>query len=456
VAKEPISIPEPEWKAVFDESLEYFRNLLRFDTTNPPGNEREACEYLGSILEKEQIDYEILESAPDRANLVCRLRGDGSLRPLLLNAHLDVVAAERPYWTHDPFGGVLADGFVWGRGALDMKHMAVMSLMTVILLNRHKAGLKRDLVFAAVADEETGGGYGSGWLVEQHPDKVRAEYALGEIGGFSRTVDGKRFYPVQIAEKGICWLRLKAKGAPGHGSLPNWEGAVGKIGKAAQRLGSQRLPFHCTPQAAVFVETMAGHQPFPKGLVLRQVLNRRLSHLVIDKIIPEKGLARMLYATLHNTANPTIIRGGEKVNVLPSEATLEVDGRVLPGQAQEDFLREVRAVIGDGYEIEVLEFKPAVSAPPDDPILEAMGEVLRKHDRSAVVIPNMVPGFTDAKHYSRLGTRCFGFSPAKMPEGFDFIDLMHGHDERIPVEGFFFGVRVLFDLVARLCTGLKP
>ncbi len=452
MGRESLSIPDSEWKAVFDEALECFRNLLRFDTTNPPGNEREACEYLGAILRKERVGCEILESAPDRANLVCRLPGDGSLPPLLLNAHLDVVPVERAYWTHDPFGGVVEDGFVWGRGALDMKHMAAMSLMTVLLLGRHRAALKRDLIFAAVADEEAGGEYGSGWLVEHHPEKVRAEYGLGEIGGFSRIVNGKHFYPVQIAEKGICWFRLKARGAPGHGSLPNWEGAVGKIGKAAYRLGSRRLPFHRTSQAAVFVETMAEHQSFPKGLLLRQVLNPRLSPLILDKVIPDKGLARMLYAIFHNTANPTVIRGGDKVNVLPSEATLEVDGRVLPGQTEEDFLREVAAVIGKDCEFEVLEFKPAVSADPDDPILGYMNEVLRRHDPSAVVIPNMVPGFTDAKHYSRLGIRCFGFSPVRLPEGFPYVELMHGHDERIPVEGFFFGVRVLFDLVAQLCT----
>jgi acetylornithine deacetylase/succinyl-diaminopimelate desuccinylase-like protein len=451
MANASFAVPESEWKAVYEEALEHFRSLLRFDTTNPPGNEREACEFLGAILRKERIGNEILESAPGRANLVCRLPGDGSLPPLLLNAHLDVVPAERAHWTHDPFGGVLDRGFVWGRGALDMKHMAAMSLMTILLLHRHRAALKRDLIFAAVADEETGGRQGSEWLVERHPEKVRAEYALGEIGGFNRVVAGTHFYPVQVAEKGICWLRLRAKGEPGHGSLPNWDGAVAKIGRAAHLLGSKRLPFHCTPQAAVFVETMAEHQPFPRGLVLRQVLNRRLSDRILDRLMPDKGLARLLYATLHDTANPTILRAGEKVNVLPSEAILEVDGRVLPGRSRDQFLREITDVIGEGYEIEVLEFKPAVSAPPDDPILRSMNEVLRRHDPLAVVVPNMVSGFTDAKHYSRLGIRCFGFSPVKLPEGFDFIGLMHGHDERIPVDGFFFGVRVLFELAAHLC-----
>ncbi len=444
--------PTTDWQAVFDEALGYFRDLLRIDTTNPPGNEKEAIDYLAGILRREGIPHEILESAPGRANLVCRLEGSGARPPLLLNAHVDVVAAEKEHWTHDPFGAVLDQGCIWGRGALDMKNMVIMSLMAVLLAKRHDLPLERDLVFAAVADEEAGGKYGSGWLVEHHPEKVKAEYALGEVGGFTNVVGGKRFYPVQIAEKGICWLKLKARGEPGHGSLPNWEGAVAKIGRAAHRIGTRRLPFHVTPEARVFIETMASHQPFPKGFILRRVLSPLWSRWILERLIPDKGLARMLYAILHNTANPTIIRGGEKVNVLPSEATLEVDGRILPGQGAEDFVQEVSRVVGDEIEIEVIDYKPAVGADPDDPILKVMNEVLARHDPGAIVVPNMIPAFTDANHYSRLGIRCFGFSPVKLPEGFRFAELMHGHDERIPVEGFCFGVRVLAELVARVCA----
>lgn len=447
-----IKISESEHEKAFKEALAYFQTLLRFDTTNPPGNEKKACEYLGSILAKEEIPFTILESAPGRANLICRLASDGSHQPLLLNAHLDVVPAEKENWSHDPFGGEVDQGCVWGRGALDMKHMAVLSLMSLILLNRHKARLKRDLIFAAVADEEAGGAYGSGWLVDNHPDKIRAEYALGEIGGFSRVINGKHFYPVQIAEKGICWLRIRAKGDPGHGSLPNWEGTVGRIGEAASRLGRTRLPLHVTAETEEFVNTMAKHQPFPKGWVLKKILNPRWNRIVLDKVLPDKAMARSLYAVLHNTANPTIIRGGEKVNVLPSEATLEVDGRILPGQTLEGFLKEVKAVIGKGYEVEVARYKPGVSVSPRDPILGYMADALRLHDPSAIVVPYMVPGFTDATNYHRLGIRCFGFAPVKLPEDFNFVDLIHGHDERIPVEGFRFGLRVLYDLVSKLCT----
>ncbi len=446
------SIHKSGSEKVFNEALKHFQSLLRMDTSNPPGNEKQACEYIGSVLRKEKIPFEILESAPGRANLVARLQGDGSRSPLLLNAHLDVVPVEKEHWSHDPFGGEVDQGFLWGRGALDMKNMAAMSLMSLILLHRQKKPLKRDLIFTAVADEEAGGAFGSGWLVENHPEKIRAEYALGEFGGFSRIVDGNHFYPVQIAEKGICWLRIRAKGDPGHGSLPNWDGSVGRIGRAAHLLGKTRLPFHLTRQTREYVNTLAEHQSFPKNRVLKQVLNPRLSRMVLERLLPDKDVARSLYAVLHNTANPTVIRGGNKVNVLPTEAVLDVDGRILPGQTDEDFVREVRNVIGKGYEIEVRRYQPGVTVSPRDPILGYMADALRHHDPSAIVVPYMLPGFTDATHLSRLGIRCFGFSPVKLPENFNFLGLIHGHDERIPVEGFRFGLRVLSDLVGTLCT----
>jgi acetylornithine deacetylase/succinyl-diaminopimelate desuccinylase-like protein len=322
----------------------------------------------------------------------------------------------------------------------------------MVLAKRYKLPLKRDLIFAAVADEESGGQYGSGWLVDNHPDQIRAEYAFGEIGGFNRSIDGKRFYPVQIAEKGICWLKITSRGEPGHGSLPNWQGAVGSIGRAASLLGSVRLPFHKTLEAQVFVQTMAKHQPLPKNRILLQVLNPRVSTFILEHVFPDKSMASSLYAMFHNTANPTVIHGGEKINVLPSEATLLVDGRTLPGQSLEDFLREIKAVIGKGYDVRVIQHMPAVSVSPKDPILGYIEDALRPHDPQAIVVPYMAPGFTDAKHYSRLGIRCFGFSPVQLPKNFNFVELMHGHDERIPVEGFRFGLRVLFDLVADLCT----
>ena len=445
-------LPDSEWRSVEQEAVQYLQHLIRIDTTNPPGNEAEACAYLASILARDQLPYEILESAPGRGNLVCRLRGNGSAPPLLLNAHLDVVGVEPSRWSHDPFGGELDQGCIWGRGALDMKNMAVMSLMTVLLVCRHKIPLWRDLVFAAVADEEAGGTFGSAWLVREHPEKVRAEICLGEIGGFSRKIGGRNFYPVQIAEKGICWFKVKTTGEPGHGSVPVWNGAVARIGRAAHLLGTARLPFHRTEEGAVFLETLAKHLPFPKAAVLKAALRPRWSNFVLDRLFPDPSAARGLYALLHNTANPTLLRAGEKVNVVPSEASLEVDGRTLPGQTSEDLLREVRELLGKGYDFEVLFEMPPLSGSPADPVLALMEQALRRHDPDAIVAPTMVPGFTDAKYYSRLGTRCFGFSPVRIPENFQFLNLMHGHDERIPIDGFLFGLRVLFDLVVALCA----
>lgn len=445
-------LPESQWRSVEQEAVRHLQHLIRIDTTNPPGNEAEACAYLASILARDKIPFDILESAPGRGNLVCRLRGNGSAPPLLLNAHLDVVAVEPSRWSHDPFGGEIDQGCIWGRGALDMKNMAVMSLVSLLLVHRHKIPLRRDLVFAAVADEEAGGTFGSAWLVREHPEKVRAEICLGEIGGFSREIGGKHFYPVQIAEKGICWFKVKTAGEPGHGSVPVWNGAVARIGRAAQLLGTSGLPFHRTEEGAVFFETLAKHLPFPKAAVLRAVLHPRWSNFVLGHLFPDPSAARGLYALLHNTANPTILRAGEKVNVVPSEASLEVDGRTLPGQTSEDLLREVRQLLGEGYDFEVLFEMPALSGSPTDPVLAFMERALRRWDPEAIVAPTMVPGFTDAKHYSRLGARCFGFSPVRIPENFQFLNLMHGHDERIPVDGFLFGLRVLFDLVVALCA----
>jgi acetylornithine deacetylase/succinyl-diaminopimelate desuccinylase-like protein len=236
-----------DWTAARAEAIGFLKDLIRIDTTNPPGNERAAAEWIARLLDREGIPYQLLESEPGRASLVARLQGSGAKPPLLLNAHLDVVPADREHWTHDPFAAVEADGFVWGRGALDMKNMAAMSLETVLLLHREHVALDRDVIFAAVADEEAGSRHGSLFLAEKHPDLVRAAFVLGEVGGHSVTVGATRFYPVQISEKGICWFELTAKGEPGHGSMPHSNNAVVRLARAVAALGGTRLPQHTTP-----------------------------------------------------------------------------------------------------------------------------------------------------------------------------------------------------------------
>jgi len=447
-------VSEIDWPSVYEEATVLFRDLLRIDTTNSPehpGNEIEGCRYIEQVLAREGLGCRILESAPGRGNLVTRLEGDGTGgEPILLSAHLDVVPADPEHWEHPPFEAEIHDGFLWGRGAIDMKNMAAMELMAVLLLKRHGARLKRDLIFAAVADEEAGCALGSLWLAEHHPELIRGEYAISEIGGFTMHAGGKRFYPVQVAEKGVAWLTIRAMGSPGHGSLPNPDNPIPKIARAAEKLGMQRLPHHLTRVVRRFLDELADHHPFPDSLVLRSLMRPSTAAFVLDRVFPDESLASTFDAVLHNTANPTILKAGLKVNQVPGEASLQVDGRLLPGQTGADLVREIEALIGPGYAITIDRELKAVEGDPDDPIVDRIRAVLSRHDPEGIVVPTMIPGFTDAKAYDQLGMKCWGFSPVRLPPDLKFAQMFHGHNERIPVEGFHFGVRVLFELVTDL------
>lgn len=439
-----------DWDDTFREALSHFKTLIRFKTVNPPGNEKPAAEYLAEVFGQEGLEPIVLDSAPNRANIVCRLPGTGEAPPILLNAHLDVVQVEVSKWSCDPFAATEKDGCIYGRGAVDMKNMVAMSAMCLVLLKRAGIPLKRDLIFCGVADEESGGEYGAKFMVDQHPDKVRAEYSIGEMGGFPMEMDGKRIYLIQVAQKGACWLRITTQGDPGHGSIPDRNGALVKAAGIAATLGTKRLPQHNVESVTRFINQLSNHLKFPKNMVFKQLLNPMLSETLLEKVIPQKDLARGLAAMLHNTAAPTVFRSGDKINVIPSEATVEVDGRILPGFLKEDFIREIRTLIGEEPEIEVVREMAPTQAPVDDRIMDLMKDAIRKHDPSASTAPYLSTGYTDAAHWEKLGMKCYGFSPLLLPKDVSFVHLVHGHDERIPVEGFRFGLRVLFELVAKL------
>ncbi len=443
---------EINWDDAFDEALGHFKTLIRFKTVNPPGNEKPAAEYLAEVFRKEGLEPEVLDSAENRANVVCRLRGNGDKAPILLNGHLDVVPVEPDKWSCDPFEAIEKDGCIYGRGAVDMKNMLATSAMCLLLLKRAGVPLKRDLIFCGVADEETGGDYGAKFMVNEHPDKVRAEYSISEVGGFPLEIFGIRFYLIQVAQKGICWLKIKTRGDPGHGSFPNKNSALIKAAGIAATLGTKRLPQHNVEAATRFIKLLSRHLKFPKNIIFKQLLNPVLSNVILDRLIPQEDTARALEAMLHNTANPTVIRAGEKTNVIPSEAILEVDGRPLPGFTKEDFIKEVRTLIGDEAEIEVFREIAPAEAPSGDPIVDIIDEIISRQDPGALVTPYLVTGSTDATHWKRLGMKCYGFSPVKLPQDASFTSLFHGHDERIPVEGFRFGLKVLFELVTKLVT----
>lgn len=437
-----------DWQAVNAEAIALFKALLRIDTTNPPGNERAAADYLAGVLAKEGIEHRIFEREPGRASLVARLRGNGKKAPLLLNGHLDVVPVDPDFWTHPPFEAVEADGCIWGRGAIDMKNMVTMGLVTLLLAKRTGLALERDLIFAAVADEEAGSHEGALYLVEEHPEEVRAEYVLNEVGGHTLYMGASRFYPIQVSEKGICWFEMTVEGQPGHGSMPRPDNAVVRLGRALERLGTTRLPQRVTPVVEGFLRTLAAGAPFPRSKILPLVLNPTFAGTLLD-MLQKQNLEQAIGidAMLRNTASPTMLEAGKKVNVIPSSARARVDGRILPGQSVEEFLAEVQHVVGPDVKINVFDHHDGTVFSEKTPLYDTIVRVLRERDPDGVPVPYMIPGFTDSFAYARLGAVCYGFSPVRLGPELNFTRMYHGHDERIPVDGFTWGLRTLWDVV---------
>jgi acetylornithine deacetylase/succinyl-diaminopimelate desuccinylase-like protein len=431
------------------------RALLRIDTTNPPGNERPAAELVARDLAEVGYEPRFLEAAPTRTNVVVRHRGSGAKPPLLLTAHLDVVEADPARWKHSPFAGEEHEGCLWGRGAIDMKNMAAMCTAIMRRLARERVRLERDVIFAAVADEETGCDLGSRFLVEQHRDLVEAEFAIGESGGFSLHLGDMTVYPVQVAEKGFCWIRARIVGEPGHGSMPKHDSVVTRLGEALAALGRARLPVHPTSYVSDFLAALRARQP-----ALVQPLVRLIArpHLLarVARLVPGASIARSFSALLSNTAAATVVRAGAKTNVIPGVAEFEIDGRTLPGQRDEDLLAELHAVLGDEVELEIVKSAPpTVTEPIASPVFESIVRAIGAREPEAIVVPYMIPGFTDAKYFTRTGARWYGFSPVKLEKssGIRFADMFHGIDERVPIAGLAWGVEVLDAVIRDVCGG---
>lgn len=428
-------------------AIAHLKALLRIPSINPPGNEGPCVEYVARVLSEHGIEHTIVESHGGRPNVVGRLRGSGKKKPLLLNAHLDVVPVDRHKWTRDPFGAEEAEGCIWGRGAIDMKNMAAMSLATIVALK--SVPLDRDLIFAAVADEEAGSNHGALYLVQNRPELVSAEYVIGEGGGHTLHVGKRQICPIQVAEKGICWFELTAHGEPGHGSMPHPDNAVVKLARAIERLGEVRLPPHVLPVVEQFLQEVAGGaSPAIPTLLHPRFANHLLG--VLERLDPSR--ARGIGAMLRNTVSPTMLEAGTKVNVIPSKASAHLDGRIIPGQTIAQFLDEIRTVVGPDLDITVHEQHEGVVFSSDTPLYTAIAMKLAKFAPEATVVPYLIPGFTDAFAYARMGATCYGFAPVKLPPGLDFTKMFHGHDERIPVDGFVWGTDVLSDLVRDFCA----
>ncbi len=424
--------------AAEDEVVDICRDLIRIDTSNfgddsGPG-ERAAAEYVAEKLGEVGLEVKIYESTRGRTSVVTRVEGEDPRRgALLMHGHLDVVPANAADWRFDPFEGVIADGCVWGRGAVDMKDMDAMILSVV--RDRLRSGRKppRDVVLAFLADEEAGGQLGARWLVDHHADQFEGcTEGIGEVGGFSITVnDDLRLYLVETAQKGMAWMRLVADGTAGHGSMINEDNAVTALCEAVARLGRHEFPIHITKTVRGFLDEVS------------QALGIELDADDIEGTIARLGpIARVIGATIRNTANPTMLDAGYKLNVIPGQAAAHVDGRFLPGY-EEEFLAQVDELLGPKVRWEMVHSDIAMETGFDGALVEAMAAALQAEDPGARAVPYCLSGGTDAKSFSRLGIRCFGFAPLRLPPDLDFSAMFHGVDERVPVDALRFGTRVL-------------
>ena len=432
---------------IYRRPAELLQHLIRFDTTNPPGNEAACIAYLRDLLTAAGIETKVVARDPNRPNLIARLHGRGTAPPLLLYGHVDVVTTAGQQWTHPPFGGDEAEGYIWGRGALDMK--GGIAMMTAALLRAKIEGADPpgDVILAALSDEENWGDYGAQYLVERHADLFAGvRYALGELGGFSLEIGPKRFYPIMVAEKQGCAVTATVRGPGGHGSLPLHGGAMAKLAQLLQRLDHHRLPVHVTPVTRMMIETVASGLGEPLDALLRGLLNPETTDALLDQGGQQVALFDPL---LHNTVNATVVRGGEKENVIPSEITVALDGRTLPGYGPDDLLAELHALAGDVAEFSVGRADITSPAAPDMGLFEMLGGILREADPEGVPMPLLLAGVTDGRYFARLGIQTYGFLPMRLPPDLEFVPLIHAADERIPVESVAFGADAIYQALRR-------
>ena len=425
--------------------VELARDLIRLDTTNPPGEERIAVEHIERLLRDAHIDFARYESEPGRPNLVARVKGRGEAPPLLLQGHVDVVTTVNQEWRHRPFGGDIVDGYLWGRGALDMKSGVAM-MVAALIRAQARGGAPGDLVLAVLADEEAGGIAGARWLVDAHPELFTGiRHAIGESGGVTLHIGGRRFYPIMVSEKRGCQMVVTLRGAGGHGSIPAHGGAMAKLGALLTKLDGSRLPVHITTPVRQQLERMRDALDEP----LKGNFGALLDAARADTALSELGpMNRGLDAALHNTVNATIVSGGLKVNVIPSEVRVQLDGRLLPGFGPEDMVRELRDVIGPEPEIEVTLVGPA-QPEVDLSQFDLFASVLKDADAGCVPLPSLVTGGTDARHFARLGIRTYGFLPLNVPPDFNSSSTIHAADERVPVNALEFGAECVYEAVMR-------
>lgn len=435
-----VATTQIDWDDVTRQATDLLCRYIAVNTANPPGNELLGARFLAQVFHESGIESEIYPIDDKRANMSARLPGDGSKRPLVLLNHIDVVPAERQFWQEDPFAGIVKDGVIWGRGALDMKSMAVMELMTVLLLRRHGVPLTRDIVFLACADEEQGGVAGIDWMDAHHPELFDAEYVINE-GGYGMTEMfgvSRPVFSCSVGEKGPLWLRLVARGRPGHGSMPHGDNCLERLVRALYRVQSWQRPLTLLPEVAT-------------------MLSRLLNAGIIDQEVSEQGLAAVaeenpfLRALLTDTVSANVFNSGVKSNVIPAVAEATLDCRLLPGHDPAEFIEQVRQVIDDPrVEIEQAMESHTPISPVDTELFQVVDAVSREAVPGAVVVPSIATGFTDSRVFRRRGVTAYGVALCLLDAA--EIASVHGNDERLPIEKLRLGLRMLYEIVRRLCA----
>ena len=439
---------EPDFDALGFEAVERLAEYIRIRTVNPPGNETAGAKWMQQVLAREGIAAEILESSPGRGNLYARLPGNGSKRPIVLLSHIDVVPATDSAWQVSPWSGETKHGAVWGRGALDMKGMAVIELMAMIALKRRGVPLSRDIILVANADEETASS-GAEWFAREKKALLRkAEFLVNEGGHNRLSAEGRtEYYGIGVTEKVPYWVRISAKGSPGHGSIPRPDNAAARISRALGRVAAWHPPVRLTPPAERYFKDLATREVNPRrrrwladpAAALRDTAGLRFftSNLYYDAI-------------LRNTVSITVLRGSDKTNVIPPEASAELDVRLLPGERPADFVAELRRVIADSL-VEITPLRPerqATSSPLDGPMIDAIRHAVRSMEPGALITTPMLAGFTDSYYYRALGIAAYGVSPFRLSE--EDARTVHGNDERVTVENLRFGVEFMYRIVERV------
>ena len=447
-------------RTVEEEVTRFLSGLIRIDTTNPPGNEITAAKYVADEMAKDGLNCELYESILGRGSVLTRMKGTGEKPCLLLLSHLDVVAANANEWSVDPFGGIVKDGFVWGRGALDMKGMTAIEVMAMKLLRRNGVKLKGDVILAATADEEKGGLLGADYLLKNYPEKIYADYVLNEGGGRAIPTQQKNIFTVQTAEKGIIWFKIRTKGVPGHGSTPNvGDNAITRMNKIIGKLESYRPPVILVPTVKRFLSIMAMEDPGLKQPLSRLLANPELSDQILDDLTKSaEYLAEEIEPRIRMTITPTMIHGGVKENVIPSECEATFDCRILPGQTTTQTLELLKGLLCDvdpakfAFE-SVQAFEPSES-PMETPLYDVITGVLKEFEPNSAVTPMLMTGGTDSRFFRKRGSVCYGFQPMlpETPRGGKIVKREHGIDERISIESLVFGTSVLYETVRRFMS----